>query len=77
MTILLWGTPLIKPTQALLGHVHSIAYLCRHVVIRLNKLQRGYKVFTSFCWGFFLQAWKLGTYQLLRPGISHAWAITL
>lgn len=47
MTILFWGTSLIKPTQALLlGHVHSIP-------IRLNKLQRGYKVFPSDWFVFF------------------------
>lgn len=39
-----------------MGHVHSTACLCRREVIRLNKLQRGYKVFTSFCCFFFFSS---------------------
>lgn len=54
MTVLLWGTPLIKPTLALVGHVHSVACFCRHVGVRLNTLQRGYKVFTTGCFFSFL-----------------------
>lgn len=45
-SVLLWGTPSIKPTEVFFGSC-SFHHLFRHAVIILNKKQRGYKVFTS------------------------------
>lgn len=76
ITILLWGTPLIKPPEALLGRVHSITYL--------DMQQSGWtrcrgvrKISQVVDFLLFLQSWKLDTCQLLQPGLFHAWATTL
>lgn len=76
ITILLWGTPLIKPPEALLGRVHSITYL--------DMQQSGWtrcrgvrKISQVVDFLLFPQSWKLDTCQLLQPGLFHAWATTL